>query len=212
MKRLRNRIPHVLALALCMASMDYLRGFQLIEESGTSHLAVFLDAFMDWSVSVAVIVATIAVLEATTLRGWRRVVVQSGLLALGVVATSWLLVGSSARLRAFGIEDGLPVVLYKSWLDLAAAVLMSWFYGARERSERATRSLFDARIARRRVEHEVIDAQMKTQQARFDPRRLLEALDDVQRAYVQDLARGEAALDELIERLHAATLKMGGTR
>jgi hypothetical protein len=98
----------------------------------------------------------------------------------------------------------LAAVLGLGALALIHAWLASFIYVRHRNSLRAARALADSEIDRAEAQRGLLAAQLLAANAQVDPLLVLRALDDVERAYVIDPARGDALLDEFITYLRAA--------
>jgi hypothetical protein len=206
---IRARVPDVLALGAALSSCEFLRVFHIVAATeGASHLAIGAEALGTWVVLGAVIVAVISWCDAAALRGWRRWVLQTLLLAIALLATSAALsltpLGTS-QMATLGMAPGAGLFMYMAWMAAASAAVMSWYYHASQSAERTVQALRRTNLARQGAERRLLESRRQVLEARIDPQSLLHTLARVQERYADDASQGERALDDLIDSLHDAS-------
>ena len=89
-------------------------------------------------------------------------------------------------------------------LGLIHAWLATFVYVRQRNALRAARALADSEVDRAEAQRNLLAAQLMAANAQVDPAFVLRTLDDVERAYVTDPARGDVLLDEFITYLRDA--------
>lgn len=202
---LRPRVAHAMTLAAALVAGEFLRNVQVVAASpGAPHVAAAIEAFSAWFLLALTIVAIISACESSLQFGARRVLVQAAALASGTVAYAYW-VGTSALLtiqyRALGMETGPALFMYIVWMGWAMSALLSGFYRAHEKARAASIALRGAELERERAQRRLIESRLQVLEAQVEPGMLFAALSRVQQLYAQDAARGDEALDELIQNL-----------
>jgi hypothetical protein len=95
-------------------------------------------------------------------------------------------------------------------LALIHAWLATFIYVRLRNSRRARRSLADAELERSEAQRSLLSAQLVAAQAQVDPAFVLQAIENVERAYQVDPARADVLLDEFIAFLRDAIPRLRG--
>ena len=102
-----------------------------------------------------------------------------------------------ARARWINGTLGFSVVLVHGWIA-------AFIYLTLRKSRHAARALAQAEVERAEAQRRLIAAQLVAAHAQVDPAFVLQALENVERAYESDPARGDVLLDEFITFLRDA--------
>jgi hypothetical protein len=180
--------------------------------------AVSMD-FITWAVLLALTWIGILSAQVTALRVMRarlprihaRLTLQFAVCAiLGAGLHYW----SSAAVmgpwnRGLGLLSGDLRSMAGMWGSVLVAAYLVWERELRARQQRADRRLAAVQQAQRVARRNVVDAQLRAMQAQVDPPFFFAALDAIEALYRDDLARAEAAFEELVRFLRAALPTVG---
>ncbi len=98
----------------------------------------------------------------------------------------------------------LAAILGLGFLALIHAWLASFIYVRLRNARRAAQALADAEVDRAEAQRSLLAAQLVAAHAQVDPAFVLQALENVERAYEEDPARADVLLDEFIAFLRDA--------
>lgn len=121
-----------------------------------------------------------------------------------VVAGQTLAKKSNANPATQATAHRLSAMLGLGALGLIHAWLATFIYVRLRNSRRAARALADAEVDRAEAQRSLLAAQLVAAHAQVDPAFVLQALENVERAYEDDPARADVLLDEFIEFLRDA--------
>jgi hypothetical protein len=205
---LRRRAWHIVALAILLAAVDFLRGFHVAAAMpGEPFLLVAAEVLSHWLVRCSCLIGVISACEATMMHGARRVTLQALALLGSAMATSYgleVFLFGNAQILKMGFDDSGAAFAYALWLQLCAAGLVSWYYQARGDSTRLVASLRAAELTRQHAHKRLLESRLEIVKAQVEPEFLLDTLARVQDLYELDAARAGRALDHLIDYLRAA--------
>ncbi len=211
-----GRIHVLLALAFCIPVQATHLIYMLIDQK---HLAVEPSLVAFWVVmsfgfallGLACAVASDNLLGDSVGIATRLVVAMLVAAVVGTIVSELLILVLPAALTTEPEEkftgpfaNALHSTLFRFITSGDTAMLLIPLYMMVHASRRARRRLHDARLQAIAAERNVVEADLRTMQARVEPDLLFAALGAVDEAYARDVDSGEAALDALIAYLRAA--------
>jgi hypothetical protein len=113
------------------------------------------------------------------------------------ISPRWKTSPAKVEARRIELMMGFSGVLIYGWIA-------TFIYVRLRKSRHAARALADAEIDRAEAQRILIAAQLVAAHAQVDPAFVLQALENVERAYESDPARGDLLLDEFITFLRDA--------
>jgi hypothetical protein len=168
-----------------------------------------------WIVTISAQVISLRLLHARLLRRRSRIALQFAVCAIvGAALHYWATAGVMAPwLRELGLLSGDLRSTAGVWTSVLVAAYLVWERELRARQQRADRRLAAVQQAQRVTRRNLIDAQLRAVQARVDPPFFFATLDAIEGLYRRDVARAEAAFEELVAFLRAAlpTVGIGST-
>jgi hypothetical protein len=217
MKRIAERAPVILVLALAIASMDLLRVWPLFMEVPGA-LVVLTGVFAVTSQSLMecmLVVAAITLAEQTRFGARHRV--AASVLAVLVAAPFATALGTWLTSQRAGLdwvmrnETGLlSLYLYIMWYALMTGLLAAAYFITQERAQRSASDLRQAQLERQGLKQRMVESRLNVMKARVDPDFLFRMIGDVQRLYRSNVDAAEERLEDFIEYLRAALPRARG--
>jgi len=207
---LRRRVPAIAGFAALMLLVDFMRAGAIGMVSAPS-LEIVARVLLLQGGLLAVVVAAPALVEATGLKGWRRITATVGvMLALVcVVIVVQLQPGPvNGAVREGVVTSNMAFLMRMGWVYFTAGLLFAVFCHARDRELVAIHAARTATLERTGAERDIVEMRLQVIQARVEPEILFGALADVRAAYARDTAAADALLDDLIAYLRAALPQM----
>ena len=209
---LRRRVPAIAGFAALMLLVDFTRAWAIGMVSAPS-LEIVARVLLLQGGLLVVVVTTPALVEATGLHGWGRIVATVGvmlaLVCLVLVLVVQLQPGPvNGAVREGVVTSNMAFLMRMGWVYFTAGLLFAVFCHARDRELAAIHAARAATLARTGAERDIVEMRLQVIQARVEPEILFGALADVRAGYARDTAAADALLDDLIAYLRAALPQM----